>query len=303
MYKNTRLPRWLGFNWSKLTAGVGKSNFSIASLCSQRKPKRQLNCNAQTRSQVVRVCICIGLGVCFNFSMGHCVNKKRTELYIGGYFHFHVRLIAVCVHYSVPFWSIKQLAHWCDRWNNNNLCKLSHDKSTIPWIMFLWLIDLLLESITLLNSNYEHFEMCNCDCVSRISEIINSSTHRCEKIHQLLISSIKLSRSPRRETWIKIHFIALNPDLEFNGSLMAYLSITGKNDVVESNVRMVLLPRTTIFSRVTRRIVSSPVILLVMPLRNFGPNIFISLKNIHFCLTVLFTISIFTFVKIYAQFH
>lgn len=61
----------------------------------------------------------------------------------------------------------------------------------------------------------------------------------------------------------------------------SYLSITGRNDVVESNVRMVLLPRITIFSRVTRRIVSSPLIVLVIPLRNFVPYIFISQKYHH----------------------
>lgn len=61
-----------------------------------------------------------------------------------------------------------------------------------------------------------------------------------------------------------------------NGKFV-YLSMTGRNDVVESNVRMVLLPRITIFSRVTRRMVSSPLMLLLLiPLRNFGPNIFIS---------------------------
>lgn len=59
-----------------------------------------------------------------------------------------------------------------------------------------------------------------------------------------------------------------------------YLSIIGKNEVVESKVRMVLLPLTIIFSRVTRRMVSSPVILLLLtPLRNFVPNIFISIKT------------------------
>lgn len=45
---------------------------------------------------------------------------------------------------------------------------------------------------------------------------------------------------------------------------------------------MVLLPRTTIFSRVTRRIVSSPLILLVMPLRILVPNIFISMISFTF---------------------
>lgn len=70
-----------------------------------------------------------------------------------------------------------------------------------------------------------------------------------------------------------------------------YLSITGRNDVVESNVRMVLLPRTTIFSRVTRRIVSSPLIALEIPLRNFGPCIlFIPLKLTN------------TFFKLFARF-
>lgn len=62
----------------------------------------------------------------------------------------------------------------------------------------------------------------------------------------------------------------------------SYLSIIGKNDVVESNVRTVVFPRTTIFSRVTRRIVSSlPIVLLLllllMLLRDFEPNIFISI--------------------------
>lgn len=57
-----------------------------------------------------------------------------------------------------------------------------------------------------------------------------------------------------------------------------YLSIIGKNDVVESNVRTVVFPRTTIFSRVTRRIVSSlPIALLLMLFRDFEPNIFISI--------------------------
>lgn len=57
----------------------------------------------------------------------------------------------------------------------------------------------------------------------------------------------------------------------------------GKNEVVESNVRMVLLPRTMIFSLVTRRMVSSPVILLLLtPLRNFVPNIFIAMLSTKF---------------------
>lgn len=70
-------------------------------------------------------------------------------------------------------------------------------------------------------------------------------------------------------------------------SLVGYLSITGKNEVVESNVRIVLLPRTTIFSRVTRRIVSSPLMVFVIPLRNFVPNIFISNGINKFCNVIL----------------